>query len=56
MRLATWPWSGSEAIVDYILIQISLIFYEDHVVLMLVGLDLHMNSTEACIKAMLTSS
>ena len=43
--LLTWPLSESEAGVDFVLIQTSLLFVSvDHVVLMLTTLHLHMKS------------
>ena len=49
--LVTWPWIGSGAGGDLVLIQTSLLFlYGDHAVLMLTCVHLHMKNSEACIK------
>ena len=49
--LVTWPLNGSEAAVDLVLIQISLFYCANQVVLMLTSLYLHEKSREVCIKA-----
>ena len=50
--LVTWPLNGSEAGVDLVLIQTSLLLFNaNQVVLMLIRLHLHEKSREVCIKA-----
>ena len=47
----TWPWIGSEAGGDLVLIQTSLLqAYVDHVVLMLTSLHLHMKKVRSVSK------
>ena len=47
--LVTWPWIGSEAGGDHVLIQTSLLFICDHSLLMLTSLHLHMKNNKVCI-------
>ena len=49
--LVTWPLNGSEAGVELVLIQTSLFFDANQVVLMLTSLHLHEKNREVCIKA-----
>ena len=48
--LVTWSLNGSEAGVDLVLIQTSLFYCANHVVLMLTSWHLHKKSKEFCIK------
>ena len=47
--LVTWPSSGSEAGIDFVLIQSSLLLYVDNALLLQTSLKT-MKSTEVCIK------
>ena len=49
--LVTWPLNGSEAGGDLVLIQTSLLYCANQVVLMLTSWHLHEKSREVCIKA-----
>jgi len=52
----TWPWSGSEAGVDLVLIKTLRFSHVNHVVFMLIRLYLHMKSRRADIKTRSTSA
>ena len=49
--LVTWPMNDNEAGVDLVLIQTSLLYCANQVVLMLTSWHLHEKSREVCIKA-----
>ena len=50
MCLVTWPLNESEAGVDLVMIQTSLLFYVNDDVVMLISKNLHYKSSEVSIK------
>ena len=50
MCLVTWPLNESEAGVDLVMIQTSLFFYVNDVVVMLISKNLHNKSSKVSIK------
>ena len=45
-----WPWNESEAFVDLVLIETSLLSYVNYAVLVLISRNLHKKSSEVSIK------
>ena len=56
MCLVTWPLNESEAGVDLVMIQTSLLFYVNDAVVMLISKNLHKKSSEVSIKTRSTTA